>query len=146
MMIPHIAIIIKTGLKQILLLSRLQLLNVDLLDDRGQSFTDQEIKDESLTFLLAGHETTGNLMVWILSVLMTDESVLQACREEVDRFLPNNTEPNNENLTEIVVCEAVINEALHLYPPAVLFLRTCICDHLHFVSIFLLRFYRFNGT
>ena len=99
------------------------------VDDQGQSFTDQEIKDESLTFVLAGSETTGNLMVWILSVLMTNESVLQACREEVDRILPNNTEPNNENLPELVVCEAVISEALRLYPPAVLFLRTCIREH-----------------
>ena len=42
------------------------------VDDHGQPFTDQEIKEESLTFVLAGSETTGNLMVWMLYVLMTD--------------------------------------------------------------------------
>ncbi|CAF4727649.1 unnamed protein product, partial [Rotaria sp. Silwood1] len=59
------------------------------VDDEGKSFNDQEIKNESLTFVLAGSETTGNLMVWMLYVLMTNENVLQACREEVDRVLPN---------------------------------------------------------
>ena len=102
--------IIKSNLTQILLLSHLQqvvvcqLLNVDVLGEQGQSFTDQEIKDESLTFVLIGCEAAGNLMVWILSVLMTNKSVLQVCREEVDRILPK-----NENLSELIVCEAVIN-------------------------------------
>ena len=98
-------------------------------DDEGNTFTDQEVKDESLTFVLAGSETTGNLMVWILYVLMTNESVLQACREEVDRVLPNNREPDNETLQALLVCEAVISEGLRLYPPAALFLRTCIREH-----------------
>jgi cytochrome P450 len=38
------------------------------VDPEGQSFTDQEIKEEALTFVLAGHETTGNLIVWVMYV------------------------------------------------------------------------------
>ncbi|CAF5073225.1 unnamed protein product, partial [Rotaria sp. Silwood1] len=87
------------------------------VDDEGKPFNDQEIKDESLTFVLAGSETTGNLMVWMLYVLMTNENVLQACREEVDRVLPNGIELTNEHLQDLLVCEAVINETLRLYPP-----------------------------
>ena len=45
----------------------------------------KKIKEESLTFVLAGSETTGNLMIWMLYVLMTDDDVLQACRKEVDQ-------------------------------------------------------------
>jgi len=99
------------------------------VDDQGQSFTDQEIREQALTFVLAGSETTGNLMVWMLYILMTNESVLQACREEVDRVLPNGIEPTNEHLSALVVCEAVINETLRLYPPVTLFLRHCIREH-----------------
>jgi cytochrome P450/NADPH-cytochrome P450 reductase len=98
-------------------------------DDQGQSFSDQEIKEESLTFVLAGSETTGNLMVWMLYALMTHDDVLQACREEVDKVLPNGIEPTNEHLSELVVCEAVINETLRLYPAAPFFARTCIHEH-----------------
>jgi len=99
------------------------------VDDQGQSFTDQEIKEQALTFVLAGSETTGNLMVWMLYILMTNESVLQACREEVDRVLPNGIEPTNEHLSELVVCEAIIYETLRLYPPAPVFSRHCIREH-----------------
>ena len=74
-------------------------------DDQGQPFTDQEIKEESLTFVAAGSETTGNLMVWLMYVLMTHDDVLQACREEIDRVLPNGTELTNEHLSELVICE-----------------------------------------
>ncbi|CAF4053957.1 unnamed protein product, partial [Rotaria sp. Silwood1] len=62
------------------------------VDDEGKPFNDQEIKEQSLAFVFAGSETTGNLMVWMLYVLMTNENVLQACREEVDRVLPNGIE------------------------------------------------------
>ncbi|CAF3828097.1 unnamed protein product [Rotaria sp. Silwood1] len=99
------------------------------VDDEGQPFTNQEIKEEALTFVVAGSETTGNLMVWISYVLMTHNDVLQACREEVDRVLPNGIELTNEHLSELVVCEAVINEALRLYPPAALFARHCVHEH-----------------
>lgn len=99
------------------------------VDDNGKPFSDQEIKEQSLTFVLAGSETTGNLMAWMLYVLMTHDNVLQACREEIDKVLPNGIEPTNEHLSELVVCEAVINETLRLYPPAPFFTRQCVNEH-----------------
>jgi cytochrome P450 len=99
------------------------------VDDDGQSFSDQEIKEEALTFIAAGSETTGNLMVWMYYILMTHDDVLQACREEVDRVLTGGIEPADEHLTKLVVCEAVINETLRLYPPAALFARECVHEH-----------------
>ena len=78
------------------------------VDDEGQSFSDQEVKEEAITFVIAGSETTGNLMVWMLYVLMTHEEVFRACREEVDRVLSNGMELSNEHLPDLVICEAVI--------------------------------------
>ncbi|CAF3356269.1 unnamed protein product [Rotaria sp. Silwood1] len=69
-------------------------------------------------------------MVWMLYVLMTNENVLQACREEVDRVLPNGIELTNEHLQDLLVCEAVINETLRLYPPVPFFPRHCIREHM----------------
>jgi cytochrome P450 len=110
--------------------------NADLLDlllsavdNEGKPFTDQEIKEQALTFVVAGSETTGNLMSWMFYILMTHEDVLAACREEVDRILPNGIEPTNEHLSELVICEAIINETLRLYPPAPIVTRYCVNEH-----------------
>ena len=99
------------------------------VDEQGQPFTDQQVKEQALTFVLAGSETTGNLMSWVFYVLLTHDHVLAACREEVDRVLPNGIEPSNEHLADLVVCEAIINETLRLYPPAPLVGRYCIHEH-----------------
>ena len=95
------------------------------VDEKGEPFSDQQIKDEALTFVLAGHETTGGLMTWVLYILMTHEDVLQACREEVDRVLPNGTIPTYEHMADLQVIEAVLYETLRLYPSAPLFAREC---------------------
>jgi cytochrome P450 len=60
---------------------------------------------------------------------MTHDDVLKACQEEVDRVLPNGIEPTNEHLSELVICEAIINETLRLYPSAPIFVRNCIREH-----------------
>jgi cytochrome P450 len=99
------------------------------VDNEGQPFTDQQVKEQALAFVLAGSETTGNLMTWIFHILMTHDDVLAACQEEVDRVLPNGIEPTNDHLADLVICEAIINETLRLYPPAPMFTRQCIHEH-----------------
>ncbi|UJR07710.1 hypothetical protein I4U23_011995 [Adineta vaga] len=99
------------------------------VDNEGKVFTDQEIKEQALTFVLAGSETTGNLMVWVFYILMTHDTVFQACREEVDQIIPYGIEITNEHLADLVICEAVINETLRLYPSAPVFVRQCIHEH-----------------
>src|SRR5205085_9349348 len=48
---------------------------VSVVDQERKPFSDQEIKEQALTFVLAGHETTANLMTWAMYVLMTHEDV-----------------------------------------------------------------------
>ncbi|CAF3636912.1 unnamed protein product [Rotaria sordida] len=99
------------------------------VDSEGIPFNDQEIKEHALTFVFAGHETTGSLMIWISYILMTNNNVLRACQEEVDRILSNGTQITYEHLTELNVCEAVIQETLRLYPSAPFLSRECIHEH-----------------
>lgn len=99
------------------------------VDDQGESLSDEQIKDEILTFLLAGHETTSNLLTWATYVLTTNEDVLRACREEVDRILPKGTIPTFEQISELSVIEAVLYETLRLYSPIPFFARECIREH-----------------
>ncbi|CAF3328966.1 unnamed protein product [Rotaria sp. Silwood2] len=72
------------------------------VDDAGKPFTDEEIKEESLAFIFAGSETSGNLLTWMLYVLMTNENILKDVREEVDQVLPNRITPTNEHLSELM--------------------------------------------
>ncbi|CAF3487582.1 unnamed protein product [Rotaria sp. Silwood1] len=99
------------------------------VDAHGRPFVDEEIKDEALAFVLAGHETTGNLLVWAMYVLMTNEQVQRACLNEVDRVFPDDIDPTYEHISSLTVCEAVLQETLRLYPPAPLFARYCIREH-----------------
>ncbi|CAF2429126.1 unnamed protein product [Rotaria sp. Silwood2] len=100
------------------------------VDCHGKHFTDEEIRQEAMVFVLAGHQSTGDLMAWIMYVLMTNPSVLCACQEEVDRVLPNGMIPTYEILNNLNVCESVIYETLRLYPPIPYFVRQCIREHI----------------
>jgi cytochrome P450/NADPH-cytochrome P450 reductase len=100
------------------------------VDSEGQSFTNQEIKDQALTFVLAGHETTSSLMAWLMYELMTNPSVYKDCQNEIDRLLPNGMIPTYENLNDLPIIEAVIQETLRLYPPAAFFSRQCINEQI----------------
>ena len=99
------------------------------VDEKGNGFTDQQIKDEALTFILAGHETTGNLISWIFYILMTHPDVYQVCRDEVDRVLSDRRTPEYEDLAKLHILEAVIYETLRLYPSAPFFVRQSLNDH-----------------
>jgi cytochrome P450 len=102
---------------------------VSAVDDQSEPFTDQEIKDEALTFVLGGHDTTGNLLTWALYILMTQDEVLQACREEVDCVLPNGIIPTYEHIADLQVVEAILYETLRLYPSVPAISRQCIREH-----------------
>lgn len=98
-------------------------------DAHGKRFTDEEIKQEAMVFVLAGHQSTSDLMTWVLYVLMKNPDVLEACRQEIDRVLPNRTNPTYDKLNELHLCESIIYETLRLYPPIPFFVRQCIREH-----------------
>jgi cytochrome P450 len=99
------------------------------VDKHGKHFTDEEVKEEAMAFVLAGHQSTGDLMTWIMYILMTNPSVLHACQEEIDRVLPDGMIPTYENLNDLNICESVIKETLRLYPPIPFFVRQCTREH-----------------
>ncbi|CAF1415350.1 unnamed protein product [Rotaria sp. Silwood1] len=63
------------------------------VDDEGQPFTNQEIKEQALSFVGGGGETTGSLMVWLFHIWITHKHALQACREEINRILSDCSVP-----------------------------------------------------
>ncbi|CAF1518236.1 unnamed protein product [Didymodactylos carnosus] len=120
----------KSGLSQSMCSSKdlLDLL-LSAKDSDGEGFTQQQIKEEALGFVIAGHETTGNLLTWCLYILMTHTHVYEACQDEVDQVLGSQLTPDYDLLSKLKVIDAVLHETLRLYPPAPILARQCVKEH-----------------
>ncbi|MEO8075162.1 MAG: cytochrome P450 [Acidobacteriota bacterium] len=86
-------------------------------DQAGDGLSDGEIRDEALTLLLAGHETTANALMWTWYLLSQSPDVAAAVHDEVDRVLGGNRA--TADVTETLPCVTrVVTESLRLFPPA----------------------------
>jgi cytochrome P450 len=97
----------------------LQLL-IDTQEEGIAKMNDEEIRDEIMTFMMAGHETITNSMTWTLMELSNNPSYVQKLREEADAFFLN---PDFENLNNSPWLTAVIDEVMRLWPPVWVFMR-----------------------
>jgi cytochrome P450 len=91
-----------------------------LLDETAggdRPLTDREVRDEAMTLFLAGHETTALALAWSIQLLARHPEVESATRAEVDRIVGSRA-ATVEELPRLLRVEAVILEALRLYPPA----------------------------
>jgi cytochrome P450 len=86
-------------------------------DDDGSRMTDRQLRDESITIFLAGHETTANALSWTWMLLAQNPHVESKLHEELDRVLGGRT-PTLDDLPNLRYTGLVITESLRLYPPA----------------------------
>lgn len=82
----------------------------------ASGMSDDLIRDQLLTMLIAGHDTSTALLAWALYLLTTNEAVMAQAREEVDRVLGDRT-PVLEDASQLTYLDQVIKETLRLYPP-----------------------------
>ncbi len=87
--------------------------------------SDQELRDEIITMILAGHETTANLLSWTFHLLARHPEIEQRVREEAVRVL-GDRDPALEDVKSLSYTRMVIEEGLRLYPPAWVFERQAI--------------------
>ncbi len=86
-------------------------------DEDDSTMTDKQIRDESLTLFLAGHETTANALMWTWYLLSQSPSAAGKFYEEVDRVLEGRL-PTFDDLPQLKYTESVFAESMRLYPPA----------------------------
>ncbi len=87
-------------------------------DGDGSALTDKQVRDESMTLFLAGHETTANALAWALYLLARNPDVRTRAEDEI-AALPDREGPLRfENLKLLPFTLAVLKEAMRLYPPA----------------------------
>jgi cytochrome P450 len=80
-----------------------------------QPLTDQVIRDEMYTLMLAGHETTAATMAWVINRLVTRPEVMERARAEVSSVL-NGAQLDASHVGKLKYVEAVINETMRLDP------------------------------
>ncbi|KAL9242496.1 hypothetical protein vseg_016488 [Gypsophila vaccaria] len=89
-----------------------------------------QLRDDLLSMLVAGHETTGSVLTWTAYLLSKDPSSLLKAQEEVDRVLQGRA-PSYEDTKELKFVTRCIIESLRLYPhPPVLLRRAQVVDTL----------------
>lgn len=86
-------------------------------DDRGAPLSEREIRDELMTFLLAGHETTANALTWTWLLLSQNQSVWERLVCELGDVLGDRP-PDAADLPRLPYLKMIWNESLRLYPPA----------------------------
>lgn len=89
--------------------------------------TDKQIRDEALTIFIAGHETTANLLSWSWYLLSQHPEAEKRFHDELDHVLRGN-KPAPEDAKRLPYTDAVIHEALRLYPPAWIIGRRALVD------------------
>ncbi|MBT9372763.1 cytochrome P450 [Rhizobium sp. CSW-27] len=95
--------------------------------DGPDGLTLDEIEDNILTFIGAGHETTARALAWTLYCVSHSPHVRQAMEEEIDRVLATGAEPVDW-LDLMPYVRAAFEEGMRLYPPAPSINRAAIRD------------------
>jgi len=96
--------------------------DVDQKDDLLSSMiertgmNDSLIRDQLLTLLIAGHDTSTALLSWSLYLLGIHPMIMEQVRSEIDNELAGEL-PNPENIAQLTYLNQVIKETLRLYPP-----------------------------
>lgn len=96
-------------------------------DDDGKGMSDEQVRDEAITLLLAGHETTANALNWTWMLLAQNPEAETKLHEELDTVLGGRA-PTLADLKQLPYTEMVVKESMRLYPPAFSFSRMAIED------------------
>ena len=87
--------------------------------------TDRELRDEVMTLFMAGHETTAVALAWSIFLLSENPDATAALQTELDDVLGGGL-PTVADVSRLRYTEAVVFEALRLYPPAYVLSREAI--------------------
>ncbi|MBW4645449.1 MAG: cytochrome P450 [Goleter apudmare HA4340-LM2] len=86
-------------------------------DEEGQAMTDQELRDEVITLMLASHETTAMSMAWALYWIHRNSEVREKLLQELGSL---GDSPDYTSIFRLPYLTAVCNESLRMYPVTML--------------------------
>ncbi|KAJ4846702.1 hypothetical protein Tsubulata_005152 [Turnera subulata] len=93
-----------------------------LVDMRGADVDDRQLRDDLMTMLIAGHETTAAVLTWAVFLLAQSPSKMKKAQAEIDQVLGQG-KPTFELLKRLEYIRFIVVEALRLYPQPPLLIR-----------------------
>jgi len=93
--------------------------------ESGATMSDQQIRDEIITLLIAGHETVASALTWCWHLLAQHPEIMERLQEELDSVLAGRP-PAMTDLAQLPLTRAIFDETLRLYPPAWIITRRAI--------------------
>ncbi len=94
-------------------------------EESGRAMSEEQLRDEVTTLLLAGHETTANALSWTFYLLSEHPEIMRAVEAEVDRVLGGEA-VTLKAVPDLNLCRAALQESMRLYPPAWVVSRSAI--------------------
>lgn len=98
-----------------------------LVELRGEETTNQQLRDDLMTILIAGHETTAAVLTWATVELEKNPQILQKAREEIDSVLGDRN-PSFKDVAKLPYLRRIIAETLRLYPAPPVLIRRLLAD------------------
>ena len=95
--------------------------------ETGQSMSDDQLKTETITLLLSGHETTANSLTWTWHLLAMHPEFARRAANEIATIIGTQP-PALDDLSRLEFTNRVFREALRLYPPIWIMERRALAD------------------
>jgi cytochrome P450 len=96
-------------------------------DESGGGMRDEQLRDEVMTLLLAGHETTAVSLSWTWHLLAQHPEIEKKLWSELREVLHGRS-PTTQDLSKLPYTERVVKEVMRLYPPAWAIVRNSLED------------------
>ena len=84
--------------------------------DDGSALSDRELRDEAMTMMLAGHETTANTLAWTLYALARAPELRARVEAELDELGASQPQIGPQHLAALPYTTQVIKESMRMYP------------------------------
>lgn len=95
-----------------------------MVDMRGADMDGKQLRDDLMTMLIAGHETTAAVLTWALFELLRNPEIMKEAQAEIDRVI-GDRQPTLDDIKEMKFIRLIIAETLRLYPQPPLLIRRC---------------------
>ena len=96
-------------------------------EETGEGMNDRQLRDQVITLLLAGYETTASALTWTWFLLALHPNVASRMRDEVAQVLFGRS-PVYADLPQLQYTRRVFEESLRMYPPAWILGRKALAD------------------
>ena len=100
-----------------------------LVDVRGDEATGEQLRDDLMTMLIAGHETTAAVLTWTMYLLATNPEELKKAQREVDEVVADpGGVPTVEEIRKLELVRLTLAESMRLYPAPPILIRRALED------------------